>query len=152
MRLRWVWKRERCLDVSGVGRAMKYETFYCFLTALATVGALASVGCFAAPPPSSSPAASETSSPAMSASIEFGKPFTYGVGHCGLRHIVEFDGSYWDVDPSTVGGDENARFGTNSDVGIMTLVAADEAVYHSSRGGDATLRRHFGRPEFGPCF
>ena len=65
---------------------------------------------------------------------------------------MEFDGSYWDVDLSTVGDDEDARFGINGDVGTMTLVSADQAVYRSSRGGDATLRRHVGRKEFARCF
>jgi hypothetical protein len=69
-----------------------------------------------------------------------------------LRDIVEFDGSYWDVDLSTIGGDEDARFGINGDAGTMTIVSADQAVYRSLRSGDATLRRHVGRKEFGRCF
>ena len=65
---------------------------------------------------------------------------------------MEFDGTYWDVDLSTLGDDEDARFGINGDVGTMTLISVDQAVYRSSRGGDATLRRHVGRKEFARCF
>ena len=80
-----------------------------------------------------------------------GKSYRYEVGHCGLSHIVDFDGSYWDVDPSTMSEQEDARFGINSDVGSITLTSKNVAVYRSSSGGDATLRRHSGPKTFFAC-
>lgn len=82
---------------------------------------------------------------------EVGQPFRYDVGHCGLTHVVGFDGSYWDVDPTTLTDGENSRFGINSDSGIMTLVSPDVAIYRSLAGGEATLHRHAGSKEFPGC-
>lgn len=79
------------------------------------------------------------------------KPYRFFVGHCGLTHIVDFDGSYWEVDASTLTEEEEGRFGINGDVGTMTLVDADIADYRSSSGGEATLRRHRGALERYPC-
>lgn len=30
------------------------------------------------------------------------QPADFIVSHCGLMHVVDFDGSYWDVDPETM--------------------------------------------------
>lgn len=65
---------------------------------------------------------------------EIGQPSPYEVGHCGLIHVVEFDGSFWDVDPPTLTDDENSHFGINSDMGTVTLVNRDVAIYRSSPG------------------
>lgn len=73
-----------------------------------------------------------------------GQPYEFQVGHCGLIHIVNFDGDYWDVDPSTMTEAENQRFGINADAGTITLTKDNVAIYRSSAGGDATLHRHTG--------
>lgn len=91
-----------------------------------------------APDPSASP-------------VEIGSTVPFQVGHCGLKHVVEFDGSYWDVDEASMTSEENSRFGINSDEGTMTLSAKDEAVYRSHGGGEAVLYRHAGDKSFFAC-
>jgi hypothetical protein len=86
-----------------------------------------------------------------SADAFLGDRYAYQVGHCGLRHVVDFDKSYWDVDERTLTQDDDQRFGINSDEGTITLVSTDVAVYRSSRGGEATLRRHDGPKSFFLC-
>ncbi len=86
-----------------------------------------------------------------SARAVLGTASPFDVGHCGLSHIVDFDGSFWDVDPATMTNAENSQFGINADRGTMTLVAADRAVYKSWTGGEAILHRHIGEKRFSGC-
>jgi hypothetical protein len=82
---------------------------------------------------------------ATSSTAKISQPYEFQVGHCGLLHVVSFDGDYWDVDPSTMTDEENQRFGINSDTGTITLKTYGVAVYRSSSGGEATLHRHAGQ-------
>jgi hypothetical protein len=82
---------------------------------------------------------------------EFGKAYRFQVLHCGLRWIVDFDQSYWDVDAQSMTETEDGRFGINSDEGTMTLTSRDVAVYRSFKGGDATLHRKTGKLEPALC-
>lgn len=86
-----------------------------------------------------------------STNVEMGKAYRFQVLHCGLTWVVDFDQSFWDVDPATMTEDENGRFGINSDEGTMTLEKDDVAVYRSLRGGAATLHRHKGAKTFSVC-
>lgn len=86
-----------------------------------------------------------------SQNVEGGKAYAFQVLHCGLIWVVDFDGSYWDVDKATMTEDEDGRFGINSDEGTMTLEGTNVAVYRSLRGGEATLHRHVGAPRFFLC-
>lgn len=76
-----------------------------------------------------------------------GKAYRYDSGHCGLGFVIDFDGSFWDVDEATLTEDENARFGINNDAGTITLLDEDSAIYRSARGGSAELRRRTGEAE-----
>jgi hypothetical protein len=87
----------------------------------------------------------------VSCPAKLGKTYWYQVGHCGLQHVVDFDGSYWDLDSSTLSEEEESQFGINSDLGTIALIDRDIAVYRSSRKGEATLHRHTGAKTFGLC-
>lgn len=73
-----------------------------------------------------------------------GEPVDFTVGHCGLSHVVDLDGSYWDLQPESMTAEEKSKFGINSDRGTITLLDENIARYTSSSGGEATLVRHRG--------
>jgi hypothetical protein len=69
--------------------------------------------------------------------------------HCGLDHLFDFDGSFWEV---TDGPDEPWETLDNpEDEGVVILIAADTAVYESSGGSEFRLRRLDGPREVVLC-
>ncbi len=72
-----------------------------------------------------------------SARVEVNVPYEMTVGtHCGFGPI-DFDGSFWEPDPSA---------NTNSlpdpeDTGVIVLVSENEAIYMASTGIDISLTR-----------
>ena len=76
--------------------------------------------------------------------------------HCGLDWppAVDFDGSFWDPLGTASDGQGNppSGFGNPTDQGVMTLVAADTAVYRSQHGTVLRFRRHSGTRVAVPCY
>jgi hypothetical protein len=75
-----------------------------------------------------------------SAQVEPGVPYRMtAYTHCGLDHLLDFDGSYWEV----AGGPDDPydALADPEDAGVITLVADDTAVYRSSTGAEFELRR-----------
>jgi len=87
-----------------------------------------------------------------SAPVAPGRSYPFQVGHCGLLDVVDFSGSYWVVDETTLSADERMQFGINAHEGTMTLVDSETAVFRSGVGGEATLRRYVGVLERPSCF
>ena len=87
-----------------------------------------------------------------SAPVAAGRSYPFQVGHCGLLHVVDFAGSYWEVDETTLSAGERGQFGINANEGTMTLVDSETAVFRSGAGGEATLRRYVGVLERSRCF
>ena len=87
-----------------------------------------------------------------SAPVAPGRSYPFQVGHCGLLHVVDFSGSYWVVDETTLSAGERRQFGINANEGTMTLVDSETAVFRSGVGGEATLRRYVGVLERSRCF
>ena len=88
-----------------------------------------------------------------SAPVAAGRSHPFQVGHCGLLDdVVDFSGSYWVVDETTLSADERMQFGINAHEGTMTLVDSETAVFRNAVGGEATLRRYVGVLERGRCF
>jgi hypothetical protein len=84
-----------------------------------------------------------------SAPIEEGVTYRFDTGHCGLNHLPDFDGSFWDaVNPNT--GEEPIFF-YNGDVGTIVLVGPKEARYTSSSGQEVKLIRIDGPVVTDPC-
>ena len=46
-----------------------------------------------------------------SAPVAPGRSYSFQVGHCGLLDVVDFSGSYWVVDETTLSADERMQFG-----------------------------------------
>jgi hypothetical protein len=69
--------------------------------------------------------------------------------HCGLDFLVDFDGSFWDLDRMLAEGNE--RLGNPEDDGRMTLVKEGEAVYESWGGTKLTFRRAKGPKDVFLC-
>lgn len=74
--------------------------------------------------------------------------YVFDTGHCGLTFLADFDGSFWEPVPPPTGTPD---FLINQDVGAIALVGFDEAVYRSSDGTEATLRRLDGPVVTNPC-
>jgi hypothetical protein len=75
-------------------------------------------------------------------------PFEYQVGHCGLLHAVDFDGSFW-VLVGDAPGDHPALGG--SDSGSMRLLQRDRARYTGTLDQDFELARFPGAKRFQLC-
>jgi hypothetical protein len=73
--------------------------------------------------------------PSVSARPGVGYGFSI-FAHCGIGHPVEFDGRFWIPQRDRYAGGLNAPegFGFNTDLGEMTLIDVDTAVYVSSGG------------------
>jgi hypothetical protein len=72
----------------------------------------------------------------------------FTLGHCGLLHEVDFDGSFW-VPVGQVDPDDPATI--NSDEGQMRLIAPNRAQYASGGRLIATLARFPGPKHFRVC-
>ena len=75
-------------------------------------------------------------------------PFPYELGHCGLSHVVDFDGSFW-VPVGPVDGDAPGIF--NGESGQMRLLGPDLALYEGPTGFNAHLARFPGPKRFFLC-
>lgn len=86
----------------------------------------------------------------ISAPVEMDVAYRFDAGHCGLDHLTDFDGSFWDpVNPNHPS--EEPLFFYNQDVGTIELVGPDEARYRSSSGDEVTLLRIAGPVVTQPC-
>jgi hypothetical protein len=75
-------------------------------------------------------------------------PFPFDLGHCGLSHVIDFDGSFW-VPLGPVDGDASGMI--NSESGQMRLLAPNLAVYVGAGGFTAQLARFPGPKRFFLC-
>jgi hypothetical protein len=75
-------------------------------------------------------------------------PFAFDLGHCGLSHMVDFDGSFW-VAFGQIDGE--APGWINSESGQMRLVGPNVAEYRGSIGFVARLVRFPGAKRFFLC-
>lgn len=85
-----------------------------------------------------------------SAPVARGRRYVYEVGHCGLAHLTDFGGSFWEPLPPSP-EEEPPAFFHNEDRGTITLLSEAEAQYESSGGGFARLRRLRGPVTTGYC-
>jgi hypothetical protein len=75
-------------------------------------------------------------------------PFPFDLGHCGLSHVVDFDGSFW-VPIGQVDGEAPGII--NSESGQMLLLAPNLAQYRGATGFSAQLARFPGPKRFFLC-
>lgn len=75
-------------------------------------------------------------------------PFPFELGHCGLSHVIDFDGSFW-VPVGQVDGEAPGII--NAESGQMRLVAANRALYQGPTGFSAQLARFPGPKHFFLC-
>jgi hypothetical protein len=75
-------------------------------------------------------------------------PFPFELGHCGLSHVVDFDGSFW-LPVGQVDGDAPGLI--NSERGRIRLVAPNVAEYQGPEGFTAQLARFPGPKHFWLC-
>ena len=75
-------------------------------------------------------------------------PYDFEVGHCGILHVVDFDGSFW-VLVGQVDGEEPALL--NADTGSIQLLTQERARYVSSNGATFELARFPGARRFQLC-
>jgi hypothetical protein len=75
-------------------------------------------------------------------------PFVFDVGHCGLTHVVDFDGSYW-IPVGEIDGAGNALI--NSEQGTIRLAGANVAEYRGTLGFSMRLARWPGAKRFFLC-
>ena len=81
--------------------------------------------------------------------VQEGVAYRFDTGHCGLGHLLDFDGSFWD--PVNPAAGEEPVFFYNQDVGTIRLVGPDEARYTSSSGDEVRLVRVDGPVVTQPC-
>lgn len=84
-----------------------------------------------------------------SAPVEEGVTYRFDTGHCGLNHLPDFDGSFWDAVNPDAG--EEPIFFYNGDVGTIVLLGSNEAQYTSSSGQEVELVRIDGPVVTQPC-
>jgi hypothetical protein len=75
---------------------------------------------------------------ATSARVTGSGPFPFEVSHCGLSHVVDFDGSFW-VLAGQLDGEASGLI--NGEVGQMQLVAPNHAIYVGTASFTAHLAR-----------
>lgn len=77
-----------------------------------------------------------------------GGPFPFEIGHCGISHVVDFDGAYW-VPIGQVDGDHPTII--NSESGTMRLVGPNLAEFRGDSGFTVQLARFPGPKHFWGC-
>ena len=75
-------------------------------------------------------------------------PFPYDMGHCGVLHVIDFDGSFW-VPVGQVDGDHPTII--NAESGSMRLIAQDRAEFRGDSGFTVQLARFPGPKHFWGC-
>ncbi len=71
--------------------------------------------------------------------VERGVLYRFEVPHCGLDWLVDFDGSFWE--PVYATPDREPDSAINGDIGTITLIAPDRAMYTSSTEEQVSLFR-----------
>jgi hypothetical protein len=75
-------------------------------------------------------------------------PFAFEMGHCGVSHVVDFDGSFW-VPVGQVDGDHPTII--NSESGLMRLIGPSRAEFRGDSGFTVQLARFPGPKHFWGC-
>jgi hypothetical protein len=75
-------------------------------------------------------------------------PFEFSLGHCGLTHVIDFDGSFW-LPLGEVNGDDPASI--NAEPGEIRLLGANIAQFTGESGFTAQLARFPGPKRFFLC-
>lgn len=85
----------------------------------------------------------------VSRQVEWGQPYRFSIFvHCGIDPLVDFDGSFWDVEESAVGPFfrryfRSERASANRIFGTMTIVPpGDAALFRSRNRADLPFHRH----------
>jgi len=86
--------------------------------------------------------------PPGSPRVESSGPFELEVGHCGLLHVVDFDGSYW-VPIGQVDGSAPAL--DNAEIGSIRLISTGIAEYRGAANLTLQLARFPGAKRFRGC-
>ena len=84
-----------------------------------------------------------------SAPAEEGVTYRFDAGHCGLNHLPDFDGSFWEALNPNAGEEPNYFY--NEDIGTIVLLESREARYTSSSGQEVKLTRIDGPVVTQPC-
>jgi hypothetical protein len=81
--------------------------------------------------------------------VEQDVAYAFDTGHCGLGHLTDFDGSFWEpVDRERA---DSFDLLANQDVGAMALVGRERAIYRSSDGIEIRMERIDGPVVTQPC-
>ena len=75
-------------------------------------------------------------------------PFPFDVGHCGITHVIDFDGSFW-VPIGQVDGDHPTII--NAERGSMRLLGPNLAEFRGDSGFTVQLARFPGPKHFWGC-
>lgn len=77
-----------------------------------------------------------------------GGPFPYEMGHCGVTHVIDFDGSYW-LPIGQVDGDHPTII--NAESGSMRLIGPQLAEFRGDSNFTVQLARFPGPKHFWGC-
>jgi hypothetical protein len=87
----------------------------------------------------------------LSVAAQAGVRYRFEVGHCGLNHVTDFDGSFWEpILAHPLGADEPSAL-INTDRGTIRVISPRQAIYTSSSGEKVGLRRIEGPIVLGGC-
>ena len=75
-------------------------------------------------------------------------PFPFDMGHCGVTHVIDFDGSFW-IPTGQVDGDHPTII--NAERGSMRLLGPNLAEFHGDSGFTVQLARFPGPKHFWGC-
>ena len=75
-------------------------------------------------------------------------PFDYEMGHCGLLHVIDFDGSFW-LPTGQVDGEHPTI--NNAEAGTMRLIGPNLAEFRGQSGFTVQLARFPGPKHFWGC-
>ena len=75
-------------------------------------------------------------------------PFPYEMGHCGVTHVIDFDGSFW-LPIGQVDGDHPTII--NAESGTMRLLGPNLAEFRGDSGFTVQLARFPGPKHFWGC-
>lgn len=84
--------------------------------------------------------------PISPSGASIGINYRYEMPHCGIRDLIDIDGSFWDaldIDPSSVAFDGRS--------GHFRLTSPTSATFTSDGGEALNLARHDGAKQFGLC-
>ena len=87
-----------------------------------------------------------------SGSADIGVRYRFEVGHCGLAHITDFDGSFWEPILRDPLGPGSPSVLINADRGTIRMWDPEHAVYTASTGQEVGLLRVEGPIVVEGCF